>query len=373
MRLCVVIVAALALHGCIAWKFKPGFPKRMPTATVSLDDAPDQRWTNIINTVVATSGWNSTYGQIHTYWENQIPNDLKPIVLGLADMAEKVLDPELLGEMKGVFAAVNALAPAGQTFKFGILIALNMMYELSAGCTSIAAEDTSGVMWHSRNLDWGTVGTSFSNLTYLVTYTRGGSVVFSSVHFIGFLGSLTGMKNNGFSITIDERDLNDPLQILLNVIRLEDKQGMEVSWLVRKTLETQTTYSAALAAVSKTNISAPVYYIVSGLTGDQGSIVTRNWDNVPHGVLSIPSGPLPWYVVETNYDYWTNPPASDNRRGVAETALAKLGQAGINADGLFQIMQTPGNATSRGVLNDMTLYTVVISANSNHFDAYLMQ
>ena len=44
-----------------------------------------------------------------------------------------------------------------------------------------------------------------------------------------------------------------------------------------------------------------------------------------------------WYIVETNYDLWTNPPASDNRRDAAIKAMNAVGQANMTANALVEV------------------------------------
>lgn len=44
-----------------------------------------------------------------------------------------------------------------------------------------------------------------------------------------------------------------------------------------------------------------------------------------------------WYIVETNYDLWDKPPASDDRRDAAIKAMNEVGQANITADTLVQV------------------------------------
>ena len=44
-----------------------------------------------------------------------------------------------------------------------------------------------------------------------------------------------------------------------------------------------------------------------------------------------------WYIVETNYDLWNNPPADDDRRDPAIKAMNAIGQANITADTLVEV------------------------------------
>ena len=99
---------------------------------------------------------------------------------------------------------------------------LNLVYDISAGCTSIVCQDVKGNMLHgacacalcqrahlsytslllnaltytARNLDYSLPG--LRNITVQVDYTRGGKVVFTATHFAGYVGVLSGMRPGGW-------------------------------------------------------------------------------------------------------------------------------------------------------------------------------
>ena len=63
-----------------------------------------------------------------------------------------------------------------------------------------------------------------------------------------------------------------------------------------------------------------------------------------------------WFLVETNYDHWTTPPPSDDRRHPAEKALTKLTQEKLAPQSLFKVMSV------HPVLNNRTVYTTIMQA-----------
>lgn len=63
-----------------------------------------------------------------------------------------------------------------------------------------------------------------------------------------------------------------------------------------------------------------------------------------------------WFEVETNYDHWVPPPASDNRRDPAVKKMNEIGPKNITVDSLLSVMSLPP------VLNHKTTYTIVMSA-----------
>lgn len=75
-----------------------------------------------------------------------------------------------------------------------------------------------------------------------------------------------------------------------------------------------------------------------------------------------------WFLVETNYDHWTTPPPSDDRRDPANKAMNETGQENISGAALFKVLSI------HPVLNKKTVYTAVMSAkNDGLFNAWVQQ
>merc|ERR1712046_469428 len=70
------------------------------------------------------------------------------------------------------------------------------------------------------------------------------------------------------------------------------------------------------------------------------------------------------YVVQTNYDWPTAPPAFDDRRYPVMDCMNQLGAAGTSLKSLWGVMS--GNPTK----NALTTYTTLMSAETGHFEAY---
>ena len=66
------------------------------------------------------------------------------------------------------------------------------------------------------------------------------------------------------------------------------------------------------------------YYIVGGAGKGEGAVVTRDRIGAAD-VWRLP--PQGWFILQTNYDHWETPPASDDRRTPGEKHMAALGQA----------------------------------------------
>ena len=68
------------------------------------------------------------------------------------------------------------------------------------------AQDTSGNVYHGRNLDWN-LPNDIRNLTVQADFVKKGTIIFTGDVTTGFVGILTGMSKNGFSLSINEREL----------------------------------------------------------------------------------------------------------------------------------------------------------------------
>ena len=83
------------------------------------------------------------------------------------------------------------------------LITINIIYDLTAFCTSIVCVTTDGKILHARNQDFPTV---LRNDTLNMIYVDAdNNTLYEATTFAGYVGVPTGIKYNGFSITIDAR------------------------------------------------------------------------------------------------------------------------------------------------------------------------
>jgi len=232
----------------------------------------------------------------------------------------------------------------------GVAALLNYIYEAEAGCTSIVARTPSGTMLHGRNLDF-SMPSVLSSLTMQVQFTRSGQPLILATTYAGYVGVLTGLRIGGYSVTVDQRQSGIVLENLIEAFLVHNSTS--VAALVRNTLENFSGYTDALTELSKLPIVAPVYFIVGGLAGNEGAIITRD-RNYAVNVWPMNST----YIVETNYPPWLPDPPSDPRRTVAEEALEKIGAANIGFAALFQVLSMPL------VLNNGTTYTALMQASN---------
>jgi len=309
-----------------------------------LDNPPEQRWTEVCS--------NTAFKQNGQYLYNTV----------ISILPDGGKDLEILGETlnqyyypKDYAAEIVGCANA-MGIPFGFLSIFQLGYEVSDACTSIVAQDTDGTIWHARNLDFG-IGMAFTNTlknsTCQITFTKGGKTLFIATTFAGYIGVLSGMKPQGFSLTIDTRFYPEGFtQLFYEIIAaIEEKNASLVSFLSRRTLENVDNWDDAVDSLSSGELIADVYYIVAGVSPNQGAVITRNRTDAAD--VWILDNPTRWFEVETNYDHWNSPPWYDNRRDPANDHMNQLGQAGLSSPALLEIL------SQKPTLNLQTTYSII--------------
>jgi len=339
-------------------------PREIETVTVNLDLEPEDRYTDILMNKILKYGWEYTYVPVIEFYNTLVPPEVQPLFANISMKMDEYFPEEYARELRGLYQLVVQVGHEDE-FTLDMIVTLNMMYEWMTFCTSIVSEDDAGVMWHGRNLDWNFDGFSLWNLTMLANYQRGGVTQFSTITWAGYIGILTGFKANGFSITVDQREHYEPEGIRGNLMAIENGSAL-VGFFLRDVFQNYSTFTDTLPHLINDSLASSVYLIMGGLAKDEGVVVTRDrdsardvwkWGNPDPGMED-------WYLVETNYDHWNGDNPLDPRQTEAINALNKLGRENLDADTLFDVMQTPG------VLNDGTQYTIIGNTRYDYFHAY---
>ncbi|XP_042534303.1 N-acylethanolamine-hydrolyzing acid amidase [Dipodomys spectabilis] len=312
-----------------------------PLFNVSLDEAPGVRWLPVLR--------NYDPDFLRTAVVQVIGESVPDWVLRLIGKRigelERFLPQPYGDEIRGMCNFLNL------SLADGLLI--NLAYESSAFCTSIVAQDSTGRIYHGRNLDY-LFGNILRNLTVDVQFLKNGQIAFTGTTFVGYVGLWTGQSPYKFTVSGDERDKGWWWE---NVIAAFFLGHSPISWLLRSTLSESENFEAAVFRLAKTPLIADVYFIVGGMSSKEGVVITRN----RRGPADIwPLDPLngAWFRVETNYDHWKPVPKKDDRRTPAIKALNATGQANISLEALFQVLSVVP------VYNNYTVYTTVMSAAS---------
>jgi hypothetical protein len=150
-------------------------------------------------------------------------------------------------------------------------------------------------------------------------YYQGDQKVFTLDAIVGSAFALTGIHYGAFSANIDTRKAKNFSTDLISLM-LDD--SIPTAWLLRKVLEEETSYTGAIKRLKYTEISGPVYYIISGIGPDEGGVIERDTNKV-HGFYELSEER--WFLVQTNYDRDEPDPVHDPRRIPVENRLRERG------------------------------------------------
>ncbi|XP_069834349.1 N-acylethanolamine-hydrolyzing acid amidase-like [Dendropsophus ebraccatus] len=311
-----------------------------PRYNLSLDLPPEQRW----EPVLKHYNYTELKADMDCVFSTSLPKWVHALIRPLAEVDLAFLVPEpYAGEIRGIAKTLGV--------NVGDVVALNLCYEATAFCTSIIAQDDKGNVYHGRNLDY-----NFPNMLKKITvdldFIQNGKVAYTGTTFLGYVGLWTGQRPYEFTVSGDARERGEWWE---NAISAFFKRSSPVSWLIRDVLNDGKDFEAAALRLSKTPIIAETYYIIGGTQSKEGLVITRN-RNGPADLWPLDPLRGEWFHVETNYDHWTTPPPSDDRRTPAIKALNATGQANINTDSLYKVLSV------KPVMNANTIYTTVMSA-----------
>lgn len=272
---------------------------------------------------------DSRFGEPHIYFKEKIKVRTEAILkmIPIMDQILLYLFESVIGYVQPIYyQEIKALSLITEipTYK---LLAVDYINEELSACTSMCVKHPSGYVMHGRNLDtpWLRI---LRDTTYIAHFYRGDKYVFDSVIFAGFTGIYTGIKKGLFSISIDLRRLDGQGPLFKNIINV--LRGLKQdSWLLREVLENSNSYLEAVYNVSFTKSAATDYFIICGLDGNQGTVITKNRDElVNRRDLTTDD----WYLVQTNKDHFEE--IFDNRYKAAVKRLDEIGRESINEDRL---------------------------------------
>jgi hypothetical protein len=230
------------------------FCSTVPTYTIDLEAAPENRWAEVISTERTTA---SELLEEASAEFSRVPELVRRLFAGLYKAFGGLYQHEIKSWAEGLGASV------------GTLTILNCAYELSHlrwpkvfGCTA-------GVRWidnfgmiHVRNLDWPlpTMGAA----TRLFRFRRR-SREFVSIGVPGQVGVLSGMLPHAYSATI-------------NWAPPAEFPSFEFgpAFLLRDVLETCDDFQSAVDRLTDTRLSTSVFITVCGMEKGQACIIERS-------------------------------------------------------------------------------------------------
>lgn len=140
---------------------------------------------------------------------------------------------------------------------------------------------------------------------------------------------MTGVKNGAFGISVNARHSKES-QTLISILK---QNNIPALWLVRKIFIEEETYAAATKRLLETNISCPIYFIVSGLKDNEGMVIEKDTDGVK---AYYELDEVHWFLVQTNSDRDVPDPIHDPRRIPVEKRMEERGNANFDENVLFK-------------------------------------
>eukprot|EP00928_Gymnodinium_smaydae_P071335 TRINITY_DN54958_c0_g1_i1.p1 TRINITY_DN54958_c0_g1~~TRINITY_DN54958_c0_g1_i1.p1 ORF type:complete len:438 (-),score=86.34 TRINITY_DN54958_c0_g1_i1:199-1455(-) len=324
-RSCLRMIFALHFLG-LALALGQGSGERatMPEFKISLDEAPEERFREVLHHYNA-----SLHSFVNGYLGGVLKAPLRALLAGLV-AKRGAENAELQGEIRGM-AQLTGI-PEYEVH------AMQMLYELQTlmvpidniswphfgvvtdipvknvtlpwrgpGCTGILAiNKANGKVYHARNLDF-SPKEWMQSAQFVAIFTRGGKEVFRAQMIAGYFNIVTGMKmgSNGFSLETNTRypvDDGRNTGMLRNL--LQEKRPFN-NWVLRKVLETAPDYEAAVEALSTTKVVATQFVVIGGVK--KGTILARSPDSLEYQMTLGRSnyGCRDDYILVTNFDfYW---------------------------------------------------------------------
>jgi hypothetical protein len=262
-----------------------------PKYIVDLDSPADKRW-------------------------NQIVNDYADHLPNVVSMTE-----DILGSGCGASLATTVFATAAKTgfvyyadelrgiakasgVPLGKVVLLQIAYEAFAACTSIVVDGPNGYPLHIRTMDWDMP--ELQPLTIQVEFVSKGRVVYQATTWAGYVGVLTGIRNDGYSVSVNYRRTKEGSDNMLGGIIENLKRGAAggwpVSFLVRECMETCSTFDEVVASLQQSELMAPVYLTVAGIKKGEGIAMAR--DRKSGQSINVVLNDQNDVVVQANMDIW---------------------------------------------------------------------
>lgn len=363
----ITICRCQVLEKCKEEEYPPGKNDRLVSELIDLDLPPAERWSHIVKPR------KEAIIKFLDYARSFLPSPVRSLagkVLG--EGLDKVPSP-YKEEMIGIADDIEVSK--------GEIFAGNIFYELEKLCTSIVTRDSNGNIYHARNMDLGAllgwdskqkswkIAELLRPLVANIEFQRNKTTVYKTVQFVGSVGAFTGVAPGRFSVSLNSRSAGSMFEGPWNLMKwmyYNNDNSRFASFWARTVLDKAASYENAMEMLSTEPLLASVYYIIGGVEGNQGAIISRSpKENVRPLSFASSNG---WYLVQTNYDYWKKAPFYDDRRTPAKICLNSSGNSISNNRNHFKILYNV--LSTIPVLNKATIYTALLSAKQGKMETY---
>ena len=242
---------------------------------------------------------------------------------------------------------------------FGQLVMLQIMYELSACCTS-AVFPIDGIPVHFRTMDWPL--SELKEMTIIIDFQDKGKTKYSTVTWAGYIGILTAIKPNVCSISLNYRSTGEGL--VNNLLNL-GKSYWPAGYLIRSVMDNDLNYSQIIDRLSNCKLVAPCYLIVCGIETEQCINIVRDRESA--SIHQIDNDK----IVQTNIDPFVdcrskNILYSTERKQLAEQIINDIQSNAGQVNDLFEkFRQFP-------IINEETVYMCMMMPKTGYFEVNIV-
>ena len=310
----------------------------LPSFALDLDLPSIDRWSTII------PNFSQPMREFNAQIREQIPRVFIDVAELVAIRLEEHVPAPYHDEFYSIARAIDM--PVAD------IVLINLVYELRTFCTSVLLRTANGTILHGRNLDFDLNPALLRRLTFHGRFFRSSKASFhyESIHFAGSIGLLTASRPGAFSLSINQRDLNEKDWWMNALMAFLHLHAMPMFLFTRKLFDNPSmTFQDMKDTLQNERLIAPVYLIITD-GKSSGWLLTRN------RLDSVRPLELNSMLVQTNYDHWLVDPLDDLRRTTAENILQLWNTTDFTSDRLFQIV-----LSVVPVLNQHTIYTAVMN------------
>lgn len=322
---------------------------RIPRYVINLDLPPSQRWRSLVTTYKekCLTAHHRIEKLIQSIPLGQTAQTIATWLVSASDYTNSVMHRDELASIAEILEQ-----------PFEKIVLAQLVYEMCACCTS-AVFSYQETNTHFRTMDWGM--DFLKDLTVELDFQKQQKTQFLAVSWVGYIGIMTGMLPNKYSIALNFRTSN--YNILGNIQR-----AMTMCWpighLIRYILEDGMSCKMATETCCTASLISPCYITICST---DSCIITRD----PDRLVSIK--PLVSSAVQANVDDIDNIQTggdilfSSQRCKIASTIIANKIPGCKTTDDIFEAFDR------HPIINDLTIYSVIMIPQKGIFVSRLIK
>jgi len=223
----------------------------IPEHIVDLDAAPGQRWAFLAD-------HRSEMNELISCYLRDFEGATSLILDAVSLYRESILPAYYQEEIESIAQLTD--------FSTEEVLIANLYYDILKfyfGCTAFSINNEA-VNLHARNLDWHTENNLLSTHTRIFDFQKKGVTVFKTVGWAGFVGALSGIRPQRFSLTLNAVLSND-----------QPEMAYPVSLLLRDVLCDCNSFATAQEKLEKMTIASDCLLLLTGPNANEQVVIER--------------------------------------------------------------------------------------------------